>query len=45
MIILATNNFGDTREGSLAGPMGLVPEWGLRMARRAEADDNVLGFG
>jgi hypothetical protein len=24
MIILATNNFGDTREGSLAGPMGLV---------------------
>ena len=21
---LATNNFGDTREGSLAGPMGLV---------------------
>jgi hypothetical protein len=24
MIILATNNFGDTREGSLAGPIGLV---------------------
>jgi hypothetical protein len=22
--LLATNNFGDTREGSLAGPIGLV---------------------
>jgi hypothetical protein len=22
--VLATNNFGDTREGSLAGPIGLV---------------------
>jgi hypothetical protein len=24
IIELATNNFGDTREGSLAGPQGLV---------------------
>ena len=24
IIELATNNFGDTREGSLAGPVGLV---------------------